>query len=261
VIGRRRTAALACVVLSIAGALGFAAPASADPRVGLSLDGVTWVEDLTTPLLDPDFVWVPGESQVATLYFRNQSGQRADGHAEVIVGPEDAILAAALDVRIRYDGGGWTGGSTGPTIPLADGQVVRLDIEVAFDPSAGNATMLREVPLDVRVLLSGEDPVGSPTTTTTTTPTTTTPPGQSPPTTPALPDGTPSAPPGGTPAAPADRSPSGPADGAAGRPADGRSEGDLARTGIEVLRLLAAAGALVVAGAWLVTRRREGPDG
>jgi hypothetical protein len=258
VIGRRRTAALACAALSIGSALGYAAPASADPRVGLSVDGITWVEDLTTPLLDPDFVWVPGESQIATLYFRNQSGQRADGHAEVTVGPEDAVLAAALDVRTRYDGGSWTDGSTGPTVPLADGQVVRLDVEVTFDPLAGNETMLRQVPLEVRVLLSGEDPVGSPTTTTTT-PTTSAPPGQSPPTT-APPGGTPSAPPDGSPSAPGDRSPSEPSE-AAGGPASDRTGTNLARTGLDALRLLAAGAALVVAGAWLVTRRREGHDG
>ena len=258
-IGRRRTAALACAALSIGSALGYAAPASADPRVGLSVDGITWVEHLTTPLLDPDFVWVPGESQVATLYFRNQSGQRADGHAEVTVGPEDAVLAAALDVRTRYDGGSWTDGSTGPTVPLVDGQVVRLDVEVTFDPLAGNATMLRQVPLDVRVLLSGEDAPGSPTTTTTTTPTTSAPPGQSPPTT-APPGGTPSAPPDGSPSAPGDRSPSEPSE-AAGGPASDRTGTNLARTGLDALRLLAAGAALVVAGAWLVTRRREGHDG
>jgi hypothetical protein len=259
VIGRRRTAALACAALSIGSALGYAAPASADPRVGLSVDGITWVEHLTTPLLDPDFVWVPGESQVATLYFRNQSGQRADGHAEVTVGPEDAVLAAALDVRTRYDGGSWTDGSTGPTVPLVDGQVVRLDVEVTFDPLAGNATMLRQVPLDVRVLLSGEDAPGSPTTTTTTTPTTSAPPGQSPPTTsPAL-DRPPSAPSDRSPSAPADASPS--EEAAGGGPGGDRSGTSLARTGLDALRLLAAGAALVVAGAWLVTRRREGHDG
>src|SRR5918997_4022093 len=180
-------------------------PALADDELGLSLDGVTWAEDLTTPLFDPGFVWVPGEADVVTLHIRNQSGQQASAVAEVVLGPGGEELAADLDVRTRFGGGAWTAGLTSPPIVLAAGQVVTLDVEVTFDPASGNETQLQVVPLTVRVRLSGQDtPVGQPTSTTAPPTSTTGPQAPSPggpqPPSPAAPQPTPGAsprPPGG----------------------------------------------------------------
>jgi hypothetical protein len=227
---------LATVALAIAGPVAPAvAVAAPDPDVGveLSADGTTWAEDIDTPLLDPRMLWHPGDSEVATLWFRNRSGAAARGHAEVTVGPEDTELAEDLAVRTRYDGGAWSAGAVSPTVVVADRQMVRLDIEVTHDPASGNESMDRTVPIAVRVVLAGADaPAPGP-------------PGAEPPG--AEPPG--AEPPG---AEPPRAGPPG-AESPGGEP----SSPGLAATGAEVLRAAATALALVIAGSWLVVAGRR----
>lgn len=199
---RQHLRVLAVAALLVAGPVASASAGTAqDTRLALSADGTTWAEDITTPLLDPGMRWVPGDSQVAGLWFRNQSGTTAEGYAEVTIGPQEEELAADLAVRTRYDDGAWAAGTASPPMTLAGGQMVRLDIEVTFDPLSGNESMDRTVPMSVRVVLADAGAPGA---------------GQEPP------------------------------------------GGALPATGVAVWGTIAAALALLVAGAWLVVRGKEG---
>lgn len=238
--------ATASVLAALAVVLLLAPPASAaDPgeEVGLSRDGVTWSPDLTTDLFDPAMVWVPGDDEVTTLYVRNQSGDPARGFAQVLVGPEDEEFAEDLRVRTRYDGGAWTVGATSPTTGLAAGAVLRIDIGVQFDPVSGNESEVRAVPLAVRVVLAGTIPGRD----VDPTPTPGTPVGGA--------GGGDVLSPAGTPVI-GDVA-AGPGNGGSGTGAGGRYGGLLGATGADALRVLVAAGALVLTGAWFVVARRH----
>ncbi|GIG26866.1 hypothetical protein [Cellulomonas denverensis] len=239
-----RARAGASVLAALAVVLLLAPSASAanpGEEVGLSRDGVTWSPDLTTDLFDPAMVWVPGDDEVTTLYVRNQSGEPARGFAQVLVGPEDAEFAEDLRVRTRYDGGAWTVGATSRTTGFAVGAVLRIDIGVQFDPVSGNESEGRAVPLAVRVVLASVipgrdvDPTPSP--------------------------GTPvGGAGGGAVPAPAGAPVVGDVaagDGAVGAGAAVRYGGLLGATGADALRVLVAAGVLVLTGAWFLVARRH----
>ena len=169
----RRTTVRALAALGLAvvplGATAQAAPAHAalvqaaaapDGAVELSVDGSTWSQDVTTPLFDPAFVWVPGDVETGTLYVRTRACAAATGEATVTVGPEEAELARDLDTRTRVDGGAWSAGTSTPAFTVGRGDVARIDVEVTFDPASGNASQSRTVPLDVIVTLACDEGPG-----------------------------------------------------------------------------------------------------
>lgn len=163
----RRTALIAVLV---AGSAAAALPAhaavlaAADDRLVLSVDRSTWAPDVTTPLLDPDLVWVPGDVETGTLYARNVSGETASAVATVHLdgGPDGAgdPLVEALNLRVRTGSGPWTDGPTTTITDLAPGEELPIGIEVEFDPAATNVTQLRTAELDVVVTLSALGPGG-----------------------------------------------------------------------------------------------------
>lgn len=174
----RASGALVLVLGLVVGA--GASPAAADGgTVELSADGTTWSKDLVADLFSPHLVWVPGDVSTATLYVRTTCSQ-ASGRADVTLGPDDARLVDVLDIRTRTDGGAWTG-SLSPSFTVAAGQVARLDVEVAYDPGAGNDSQLRSVPLAVVVTVSCDDVAPGPTPTPTASAPTQTAPAQTPP--------------------------------------------------------------------------------
>lgn len=133
-------------------------PADAEDRLVLSGDGMTWAPDITTPLLDPDLVWVPGDVMTGTLYARNVSDDDASAAVTVHLdgGPDGAgdPLVDELDLRVRTGDGPWTDGPTSAITDLAPGEEVPIGIEVGFDPAATNVTQRRTAQLDVVVTLS-----------------------------------------------------------------------------------------------------------
>jgi hypothetical protein len=130
-------------------------PATTDDRLVLSVDRTTWSPDVTTPLFDPDLVWVPGDVETGTLYARNESGEDATAAAAVfLVVGEGAALAEELHVRTRLGAGPWTDGLRSAVTDLGPGEVLPIGVEVAFDPDATNASQLRTVEIDVVVTLS-----------------------------------------------------------------------------------------------------------
>ncbi|MFD2794696.1 hypothetical protein ACFS27_14150 [Promicromonospora vindobonensis] len=154
---------VACVagVLPAHSAVLVDAPDGPD-RLVLSVDGSTWTPDVTTPLLDPDLVWVPGDVATGTLYARNVSGEDATAAVTVHLdgGPDGAgdPLVDELDVRVRTGSGPWTDGPTAAITDLPPGEELPIGIEVRFDPAATNASQLRTARIGVAVLLSAVGP-------------------------------------------------------------------------------------------------------
>ncbi|NRQ50535.1 LPXTG cell wall anchor domain-containing protein [Aeromicrobium stalagmiti] len=150
-----RSGALALVLI-----LGAALPAAADPEVGLSDDGVTFGPRLTEPLYDPAVVWVPGDERVRTFYVRNESDDDARLSIDVLGSTVDSLMDTGdLSVSARGDGGPWQGVSTAGThrlvsgVDLPSGDVSRVDVEVALDPTSVNSSQRRRLDVDFRVRL------------------------------------------------------------------------------------------------------------
>ena len=145
-----------------------ASPAQAANELGLSLDGVHWSASISSPLFDPSFRWVPGDSETATFFVRNQ-GETAGDLTVDAVGSSMGNLLDSGDLHIKATGGGgkWTVVSepgnhrllTAPNIP--DGQVVPIKVNVAFDYSSPNSTQLRAAEVNFLVTLSESIPAGS----------------------------------------------------------------------------------------------------
>ncbi len=150
----RAAAALACLGgLAVLGTTT-AAAAPPDGAIELSADGQTWSTDLAVDLFDPAFLWVPGDTQTGSLLMRSRACPAATGEAEVTLGPEDAVLVDAFDVRTRVDDGEWTPGTTSAGFTVG-AEPSRLDIEVTFDPASGNETQDRTVaPVTVTVTVA-----------------------------------------------------------------------------------------------------------
>jgi hypothetical protein len=174
--GGRRAALAVLVAGSVAVGLAAAGAAAAvgapavvsaadDDRLLLSGDGSTWAPDLTTPLLDPDLVWVPGDVVTGRLYARNASGERATAAATVRLsgGPDGARdpLVDALNLRTRIGSGPWTDGPRSRGAELSPGEELPIDVEVELDPAATDVTQLRAARVDVVVTLSGVGSGGS----------------------------------------------------------------------------------------------------
>ncbi|WP_125778181.1 hypothetical protein [Antribacter gilvus] len=132
-----------------------------DGAVGLSVDGVTWTHRLEAELFDPSLRWVPGHTEDATLWVRNQSGLPATGWAEVILSG-GGELPADLGVRTSIGDEPWTDGVRSRAVELAPGEVVPVRFEVRFDPGSGNDTQAEVVDLAVHVTLADRGVVPSP---------------------------------------------------------------------------------------------------
>lgn len=173
--GGRRAALAVLVAGSVAVGLAAAGAAAAvgapavvfaadEDRLLLSGDGSTWAPDLTTPLLDPDLVWVPGDAVTGRLYARNASGERATAAATVRLsgGPDGGDpLVDALNLRTRIGSGPWTDGPRSRGAELSPGEELPIDVEVELDPAATDVTQLRAARVDVVVTLSGVGSGGS----------------------------------------------------------------------------------------------------
>ncbi len=172
----RRLARLLGMTLLLAATT--ATPAVAADELGLSLDQVHWSSSISTPLFDPSLRWVPGDSESATFYIRNQAGDAGDLTVDLL-GSTAGNLIDSGDLHITAKGGGgdWTTVSepgrhrllSAPTI--AAGQVVPIEVAVVFDAASVNQTQLRATRLTFRITLSqsrqgpgdeADDPDGAP---------------------------------------------------------------------------------------------------
>lgn len=226
---RRVGAGLTGAVLAV-GSLAAAAPgasaAPADPpRLVLSVDGQAWVRDVTTPVFDPGHVWTAGDTATYTVLFRNDSGEDAEGFAEMtLTGP----AAEMFETRLRVDAGAWVPGPRSQVVPVAPGQVVQVEMDLTLSSTSTNPRESRTADLAATVTLRGEGPGA-----------------------------------GTGPEAPGPRPGPDPGTGAASGPGTwGPGGGILAVTGASVAWTAAAALALGLTGRWLlvVARRRSRRD-
>lgn len=138
--------------------------ASAQPGpIGLSVDGTHWSTTLAHPLFNSSYRWVPGDTQLATLYVRNQSGRSAVMSVALVSGAlRDAILSQDFVVYTSIDGRKSTpahppGSQMVVALgPSAVGSVHRVKILVSMSRSSTNQAQTRRFDLNVRVSLSQE---------------------------------------------------------------------------------------------------------
>lgn len=152
---KRLAASLFIMLISV----GTTAPAHAAGELGLSVDGVTWVQSINTPLFDSSMKWVPGDSESVVFYLRNQGGSAGNLTVDVI-GSKAGRLLDSGDLHITATGGGgdWqvvsrSGQHRLLTAPnIADQAVVPITVSATFDQSSTNDTQLSSA--NVRFLVS-----------------------------------------------------------------------------------------------------------
>lgn len=147
-----------------------AVPASAADELGLSSDGTTWAGSLPQPLFDPAFRWVPGDSETASFYVRNQSPDAGVLDLNLVTGPvEDLISSGEISVSAQLDGGAFTSVDTAgehlliDRAQLASGVVHKVTVRVDFDSTAVNPSQQRELDLRFSATLSQDASVLPPT--------------------------------------------------------------------------------------------------
>lgn len=149
---------LLCV--SVCALLPVSAAQASGEYIGLSYDGVTWANELTTPLFDPDFRWVPGDSETFSFFVRNDGPTGAEMTLAVIYDNADPILAEDIALSARVSGGDWVelvNGAVNQQLSeqiLDLGEIVRVDVNAVFDPTSTNQSQRRELGLTFVVTLA-----------------------------------------------------------------------------------------------------------
>ena len=164
---RRMILGLVAGLMVLAGSM---APASAAGELGLSPDGVTWAAALPGPLFDPAFSWVPGDSEQASFYVRNQSADAAVLNVTLLTGPvEDLIDSGDLKISVRLDNGPFTSAITAGShllldnLPVDSGTVHEVTVQIDFDPQSTNVTQTKQLDFRFDVTLSQDASVLPPT--------------------------------------------------------------------------------------------------
>jgi LPXTG-motif cell wall-anchored protein len=157
---------LAAVTLTLAlGAGGSATAAHASDHLALSPDGLRWSPVLSAPLFEPSTRCVPGDSDTAAFYVRNQGPSAGTLRIEVRSDDLDHLLQND-DIRLqaRTTGGSWVelGESQAPrrvgtsTVPAR--AQTRLEVRATFDARSGNQSQADRARLGLVVYLSGDSP-------------------------------------------------------------------------------------------------------
>ncbi len=157
-IGRRLLIALAMAVLALC---GWSAPALAAGELGLGTDGVHFASTLPAPLFDPAFRWVPGDSETATFYVRNQA-KNAGALDITMLAPavHDLIDSGDLTVSAKFENKPFVSVTTAGAHTLVDSVTVppkgirKITIRVDFKPTSPNATQDKVLDLRFKVTLS-----------------------------------------------------------------------------------------------------------
>lgn len=151
---------LATIALAIA-----AAPARADDEIALSADGVTWGDELSSPLSGRGRDWVPGDAATRSFYVRNDGRSDARLRISVVTRDGDRLVSdgdVALSARVA--GGGWSGLDNGQDVAplvrtdLGEDRSVRVDIRASFRWASPNESMVEALPLKITVTLVQDGP-------------------------------------------------------------------------------------------------------
>lgn len=138
-----------------------ATPAHAADELALSRDGQSWTSSIDAPLFDESMRWVPGDTESAQFFVRNQGGTPGDLTVDVISSRAGRLMDSGdLHITAKGGGGTWSSVSKGGTHRLlsspdiADGAVVPITVTVAFDADSTSITQLRSTSFTLRVTLS-----------------------------------------------------------------------------------------------------------
>ncbi len=144
--------------------VGAIAPAAADAKIGLSMDGVTFSSALSGPLFGSQIRWVPGDERRRTFYVRNQGAERAVMAVDFVGRDVNDLLATGeLTISASADGGPTRAVSSAGTrrlitdveVPAAG--VSRVDVDVSFDPASDNRSQIRGTEFDFAVHLTQDE--------------------------------------------------------------------------------------------------------
>ncbi len=162
----RSITALALLTL---GLLALIVPASAaTTRLEFSPDGSTWSANLSAPLFDPSFRWVPGDEKIESFFVRNRSTEDARLAVDLLgTGRDDLTSDGELSVAARAGSDEFATSRTTTgcnrliaEVSLAPQQVQRIDVRVGVDFATPNAAQRDATDLDLQVRLR-EDVDGS----------------------------------------------------------------------------------------------------
>ncbi|MEG9226178.1 hypothetical protein [Aeromicrobium sp. Sec7.5] len=154
---------LRALIVTAVAASAVLAPSAAQAadEVEFSDDGAAWSSSLPDPVFDPAFRWVPGDSQTASFFVRNNGPSAALMTIEARSADTDELLADDdIDLQARVAGGSWValdnGVITGPLTQgsIARGDVVEVQVNATFDPDATNQSQTRRLPLTFTVTLA-----------------------------------------------------------------------------------------------------------
>ncbi len=139
--------------------------ASAADEMGLSRDGVTYAPTLEGTLFDDGMTWVPGDTETATFFVRNQGKAAAQLTIDLLGASMTALLDSG-DLTVTASAGGQTGTLASAaeqrllTVQgIVDQQVVPVTITIAFDPASTNDTQLLASDVGFRVNLQQTGPL------------------------------------------------------------------------------------------------------
>lgn len=149
------------ILLPVVGLLAWLpSSAQAADEIGLSRDGITWVDELSVPLFESERRWVPGDDETRSVWIRNQGPTGAEVAIEALSLDGDEVLADDLGLSARVDGGPWQPlglqrrSQNLAVEPLRVGRSARLDLRVTFDSASVNQTQRLALPLTLRITLA-----------------------------------------------------------------------------------------------------------
>lgn len=154
---------LLSVALAVGLLLAATAPAtaSATDEIGLSRDGVNWVDDLTQPLFDEDLRWVPGDSRTVRFYVRNQADSGGALTATVRANDPDGLLSPEnVTLRARANGTWFTLNNGEPSDALTAasigaGEIVPVDLRATFSAGSSNTSQRDAADVTLELRLTG----------------------------------------------------------------------------------------------------------
>lgn len=134
-----------------------AAPAHAADEIQVSRDGSVWTANLTDPLFEPGFRWVPGDVETRSFFVRN-AGPTGATMTVTAVKEGTSVLAEDLHFSVTIEGGPWIPLENGRASEVLDrmpvGDQAKVDVRVAFDPASTNRTETEAVPVTFTIVLS-----------------------------------------------------------------------------------------------------------
>lgn len=160
--GTRRSRGLVVLLTTLTLGAALVGPSEAAPRrwsmVAVSHDGHHWQRNLTGPLFDSRMVWVPGDTATRSFYVKNRGEGQARLSVRLAMDDRDTLVRAGdlrffvktrqRWVRIARPRGRWMF-----NVRLRPGGVKRVWVRVRLHPQAGNSTMRRQQPFNLRVRL------------------------------------------------------------------------------------------------------------